>query len=257
MALSKSEIDLIYQELLARHATLAEQDAFSALSNNVSALQLQQHIITLPEATNIVDPIFRLYQGAFGRLPDAVDPNGNFDSGAQSGFWVNVNAVRDGVSIQGLANAFVASSEFHDLYGSTTVTPALITAFYHNILGRDPSSAEVGAWVDTGLDAGGILHGFTQSTEFTARSQASVNQSKLDLCPLPPPPPEFSLDGDVDLLSGVDEGNALALTLQGPESAAGQTFSYIIRGIDPEDIVGGQLVGLGDAGSEWDRALHP
>ena len=146
MALSGPEIDLIYQEVLARHATVDEQDAFSALSNSVSPTQIQLDIVTLPETTDIVDPVFRLYQGAFGRLPDAVDPDGNFDSGAQSGFWVNVNAVRNGVSLQGLADAFVASSEFHDLYGSTTVTPALITAFYHNILGRDPSSAEVGAW---------------------------------------------------------------------------------------------------------------
>ena len=70
-----------------------------------------------------------------------------------------------------------------------------------------------------------------------------MNQSIHDLCPLPPPPPEYSLDLDLDQYNGVNEGDAVRLTLQGPASAAGQTFSYIIRGIDPEDIVGGQLVG--------------
>ena len=123
----------------------------------------------------------RLYQGAFGRLPDSIDPNGNFDTGAQSGFWVNTNALRCGITLQRLAAAFVVSAEFIDLYGTTTVTPALITAYYQNILGRDPSSAEVSAWQATGLNASQILIGFTQSTEFITRSQASVDAFKVAL----------------------------------------------------------------------------
>ena len=42
--------------------------------------------------------------GRFQSFPDALDPNGNFDTGAQSGFWVNVNAMRNGVDV---AQAFV------------------------------------------------------------------------------------------------------------------------------------------------------
>ena len=171
----------MYMEVLSRAATAAEQSAFSALSSSESTAQIRQDISTLPEATNLVDPLVRLYQGAFGRLPDTIDPNGNFDSGAQSGFWVNTNALRGGISLLSLSQAFVVSAEFNTLYGSTTVTPALITAFYQHILGRDPASSEVAAWQATGLDAAHILIGFTQSAEFIASSQTSVNAFKVAL----------------------------------------------------------------------------
>src|SRR4051794_4474431 len=107
MALTKAQIDLMYEGVLARHATAAEQAAFSALSNSESTAQIELDIATLPEATSLADPLIRLYQGAFGRTPDAADPNGNFDTGAQSGYWVNLNALRNGVSLLGLAQAFV------------------------------------------------------------------------------------------------------------------------------------------------------
>lgn len=250
MALTKSQIDLIYQEVLARHASAAEQDAFSALSSSVPVADIQRVIVSLPEARDIVDPVIRLYQGAFGRLPDTIEPNGDFDTGPQSGFWVNVNAVRNGITLLGLAKAFVVSPEFHDLFGSTIVTPALITAFYERILARDPSSSEVGAWAATGLDAASILLGFTQSVEFMERSRDPIDEFKLDLAnglhpsgPLPPPPPEYTLDSDADLIAGVDEGGSVSFTVQAPISRAGQTFSYIIRGLNADDVVGGQITG--------------
>ena len=180
MALSTKQIDDMYLDVLSRHATTAEQLAFSALADTQPTIEIQEDIATLPEATTFVDPLVRLYQGAFGRL-DSIDPNGNFDTGAQSGFWVNTNALRSGITLQQMAAAFVASSEFIDLYGTTTVTPALITAYYQNILGRAPSSAEVSAWQATGLNASQILIGFTQSTEFITRSQASVDAFKIAL----------------------------------------------------------------------------
>ena len=250
MALTAAQIDLRYEEVLARHATPAEQQAFAALSLTQSNAQIDADIATLPEATSFVDPIVRLYQGAFGRLPDTIDPNGNFDTGAQSGYWVNVNAFRSGVSLVAMAEAFVASAEFHNLYGTTTVTPALITAFYQHILGRDPASSEVAAWQATGLDAAHILLGFTQSTEFVNSSQPFVDQFKEALAegqhpngPLPSPGPAVTLVSDHDA-TGVNEGSTVTFTLQSTNPADfGHTFSYNISGIDASRIAGGQLVG--------------
>jgi len=251
MALTKAQIDLMYEGVLARHATAAEQAAFSALSNSESTAQIELDIATLPEATSLADPLIRLYQGAFGRTPDAADPNGNFDTGAQSGYWVNLNALRSGVTLLGLAQAFVVSAEFNALYGSTSVTPALITAFYQHILGRDPSSAEVAAWQATGLDAAHILIGFTQSTEFIARSQAAIDAFKVQLAngtppapgPLPPPPAQLTLEDDHN--GSVNEGQTVTFTLQSTNAADfGKTFSYNISGsVSAADIVGGSLVG--------------
>src|ERR1700754_4888333 len=104
-------MDLIFLEGLRRQHSEAGKRAFSALSKSEGTAQIQQDISTLPEATNLVDPLVRLYQGAFGRLPDSIDPNSNFDTGAQSGFWVNTNALRSGVTLLGLAQAFVVSAE--------------------------------------------------------------------------------------------------------------------------------------------------
>lgn len=248
MALTKAQIDLMYEEVLSRHATASEQAQFSSLSNSEATSQIELDIATLPEATSFVDPVVRLYQGAFGRLPDSIDPNGNFDTGAQSGLWANTNALRSGVSLLGLAQAFVGSQEFLNLYGSTTVTAALITSYYEHILGRDPSSAEVAGWIATGQNAAQILIGFTQSTEFIARSQASVDAYKVALAdgqhpagPLPPPPATLSVDSDV---TSVNEGGSVTFTLQSLNSADfGKAFSYTLNGIQAADIVGGQLSG--------------
>ena len=250
MALSNTDIDLMYEEVLARHATTAEQQAFAALSLTQTKAAIEADVATLPEATALADPLIRLYQGAFGRLPDTIDPNGNYDTGAQSGYWVNMNALRSGVTLVGMAEAFVVSSEFHTLYGTTSVTSALITAYYQHILGRDPSSAEVAAWQATGLDAAHILVGFTQSAEFIARSQTSVDAFKIALAdgqhpagPLPPPPPQLTLTSDHDI-GGVNEGQTVTFTLQSTSSADfGKTFSYNISGVSAADIVGGQLAG--------------
>ena len=246
MALTTGQIDVMYEEVLARHATAAEAQAFSALSVSQSTLQIETDIATLPEATQFVDPIIRLYQGAFGRLPDT---NLSFGSPA-SGFWVNVNAFRSGVSLVSMAEAFVASAEFSALYGTTAVTPVLITAFYQHILGRAPSSGEVAAWQATGLDAAHILLGFTQSTEFVHSSQPFVDAAKVELAqgqvlhgPLPSPGPAVTLVSDHDA-TGVNEGSTVTFTLQSTNAADfGHTFAYTLTGIDASRIVGGQLTG--------------
>ena len=59
--------------------------------------------------------------------------------------------------------------------------------------------------------------------------------------PLSPPPPEYTLECDADLIAGVDEGNSVTFTVQAPVSKAGQTFSYIIRNLNADDVVGGQI----------------
>src|SRR5580692_3220974 len=146
MSLTGAQINVFYEELLARQATAAEQAAFVALSQTHATADIQQAIETLPEVANLVDPVIRLYQGAFGRVPDTV---GNFGGPGSSGFWVNVNALRNGISLQNLAEAFTVSAEFKALYGSNAVTPALIQAYYHHILNRDGSTAEVASWVNS------------------------------------------------------------------------------------------------------------
>jgi hypothetical protein len=246
MALTNQDIDLFYLEVLARHATQAEQATFAALSNSESSAQIRADIATLPEATTFVDPVIRLYQGAFGRVPDTADPQGDtvaaFDTGATSGYWANVNAYRSGISLLALAEAFTHSQEFINLYGSSNVTAALITAYYQHILGRDPASTEVSAWLNAKdsaghpLDAAQILLGFTQSTEYIGRSQASIDTFKANLAAGIHAggglviPSDYTLTSDHDAAGSVDEGHTITYTLKGPSGDAGNTFAYNFSG---------------------------
>jgi hypothetical protein len=181
MGETAGQIDTTYLEVLARHATSDEQIEWADLSQSEMGQRVDHLIIQIPEVATLVDPVMRLYLGAFNRFPDAGDPSGNFDTGPQSGFWVNVNALRNGASVLDLAEAFITSQEFHSLYGTTQVDADLITAFYSHILGRNPTFAEISAWQNTGLDAAHILVGFTESAEFKVVSQSALTLEKLQL----------------------------------------------------------------------------
>lgn len=114
------------------------------------------------EAVQYVDPVVRLYQAAFDRVPD------------QGGFTVNVDALRAVGSDLAIAQAFVLSSEFAAHYGGTTVNSALISALYQNVLGRSGSTAEIQSWLNSGNDAAHLLIGFSDSVEFIAEAQAAT-----------------------------------------------------------------------------------
>jgi S-layer protein len=193
MSLTNSQVDTMYVDLLARHATAAEIATWVALSATQTTAQIEAQIEALPEVAAFVEPVIRLYQGAFGRVPDT-------SGGLSSGFAVNVNALRSGVSVPALAEAFTVSPEFLAIYGSNAVTPALISAYYQHILGRSATTAEINAWSSAHLDAAQILVGVTQSAEYTAESLAAVKNFETALLNgghptgtlqgnLPPPPP--------------------------------------------------------------------
>jgi hypothetical protein len=130
----------------------------------------------------------------FGRLPDVVDPNGDFDSGLQSGFWNNVNLLRTGsISLIDMAEAFSQSEEGFTHFGVAAqlhIPPSAgyIEELYHVLLNRVGSDAEVAAWQHLNLDVAHLTIGFTESTEYKAKSYA------YDVKPDSPPPPPTIYD---------------------------------------------------------------
>ena len=74
--------------------------------------------------------VFRLYNAAFARLPDA-DGLSN---------WINANE-SGGFSYEQTANEFVNSQESINRYGSNQGDTDYITTVYNNVLDRDPDSA--------------------------------------------------------------------------------------------------------------------
>ena len=143
----------------------SQADVDRLLNNLAIGIPLDPTKSLPDEASQIVDPVIRLYQSAFGRQPDS------------DGFDVNVQFLRDGGTVEQLSAAFTVTAEFTNRFGtSDTVDSAYLTALFLNVLGRTPTDAEVDAWIATGEDRGGVLRGFSESPEYIVNSQADVDR---------------------------------------------------------------------------------
>ena len=90
-----------------------------------------------------VDDIIALYVAYFNRAPDA--------GGLQ--FWAN--AYQNGLSIEGMAAAFVDQPETRALYPSGTSDAAFVAAVYLNVLGRVPDGTGLTFWAGA-LQSGAV-----------------------------------------------------------------------------------------------------
>jgi len=100
--------------------------------------------------------VFRLYQAAFNRKPDA--------SGL--GFWIT--AMDNGTSLHTIANDFMASAEFVSLYGANPSNEAFVTSLYNNVLHRAPDQSGYNFWVtalNNGTPRANVLIDFSESAE--------------------------------------------------------------------------------------------
>jgi hypothetical protein len=78
---------------------------------------------------------YRLYQAALNRTPDV----------AGLGYWISV--LDDKISMNAVSASFIASAEFKSLYGANPTNGELVTAFYRNVLHRDPEAAGYAYWL--------------------------------------------------------------------------------------------------------------
>ncbi len=101
--------------------------------------------------------VYRLYQAAFARTPDA------------EGLRHNIALVDQGMSLEQMSNAFVASAEFAQLYGEQIGDKTFIETLYNNILGREGEAQGVNGWlallVSGEQTRAQVLQGFSESPE--------------------------------------------------------------------------------------------
>lgn len=170
MAYTQDEINTIFQRVLQRDATPQERADFAAFSVTFGNAETVKQIVNSAETNLEVDPIIRLYQAAFGRIPDQAGLNVNVDVLAH-----NPGSIHAGpVDIISISKAFVVSQEFGNLYHggalitdpNAPITEALLQAFYQNVLGRQGSAAEVADWMDNNASIAEVLVGFSQSEEY-------------------------------------------------------------------------------------------
>jgi hypothetical protein len=101
--------------------------------------------------------VFRLYNAAFSRLPDA--------NGLEN--WINGNAAGT-VTYASSAQSFSESQEFKNRYGSNVTDTQFITTLYNNVLGRAPDAAGLSHYQSLlagGKSRGALLLDFSESPE--------------------------------------------------------------------------------------------
>ena len=109
--------------------------------------------------------VYRLYEAVLGRAPD------------QAGLTGWTDELNSGVSLQTVADSFIASTEFQANLSSTSYVD-FITLLYENVLHRAPDQTGINYWYDQlSLDAmteAQVVVGFTQSPEDIADNASAV-----------------------------------------------------------------------------------
>jgi hypothetical protein len=128
--------------------------------NNVERLMFSQYDLAL-DVDGHGGQAYRLYQAAFNRAPD------------QDGIGYWINALDHGVSLQSVAQSFVASAEFQALYGTSLTDAQYVSQLYHNVLHRDGDAGGAAYWLGVlqqGIGREQVLMSFSESPE----NQAAV-----------------------------------------------------------------------------------
>ncbi|MFZ6655077.1 DUF4214 domain-containing protein [Undibacterium sp. TJN19] len=141
--------------------------------NQVERLQFADMTVAL-DINSTAGVAYRIYQAAFNRTPDL----------AGLGYWIG--QMDKGQTLRDVAKSFVASDEFHRLYGNSPTNEQVINAYYQNVLHRAPDQAGLDYWLkqlSTGADTQATaLAGFSESTENQAQVIAKI-QNGIDFIP--------------------------------------------------------------------------
>jgi hypothetical protein len=109
---------------------------------------------------------YRLYRAAFARTPDV----------AGLGYWMGV--LDTGYGLVNVAEGFVGSTEFQNLYAGAATNSAIVTQFYRNVLNREGDAAGQAYWVwilDTkAASVAAVLASFSDSPENISATAAAV-----------------------------------------------------------------------------------
>lgn len=108
------------------------------------------------DSAGVAGEAYRLYKAAFDRESD--------DSGL--GYWIA--QLDNGASLGSVANAFVASDEFQNLYGSNVSDEEFVNLLYHNVLDREADSGGYAYWtneLNSNLTRADVLVSFSESIE--------------------------------------------------------------------------------------------
>ncbi len=171
---TSSSVQSIFEAILQRPADPGEILAF--LDGDVSDIAVAQAVAASPAALAEPATVIRLYEAVFGRKPDVK----GFD------YWVDRLTSEPGFTLYKMAEHFVASKEFADRYGVTSLDgagarQALIEAIYKNVLARAPDAEGLKFWLGTDYTPAQLLVLFSQSKEFIDRAAPEIQRFFIDI----------------------------------------------------------------------------
>ena len=167
-------VTLLYENVLGRLPDVPGLNGWiSNITNGMSRAEVVRRFSESQEHVNLTEPdreafegdadasvyaprIYRLYEGIFGREPDA---------GGFAGWLENF---ANGVSFQEAIARFIDSQEFENQYAGTD-DEGFLTNLYQNVLDRDPDDAGLAGWLNnlmTGWTRADVVERFVESTEF-------------------------------------------------------------------------------------------
>ncbi len=173
MTVSATTVTQYYTGIFRQAPSDAVKAGYQAMANDAAALN------SMLSAANLqVDPVIRLYQTAFNRLPD--------NAGMTA--WV-VPYSTGAITLQAISNGFTQSTEFTTLYPASMSNAQYVGALYWNILQRQGEDAGIKGWVNA-LNSGAltraqVLLGFSESAEFTAKVEPGVNSFLSNIAKTP------------------------------------------------------------------------
>tara|TARA_Y100001978_G_scaffold151115_1_gene136243 strand:- start:96 stop:1451 length:1356 start_codon:yes stop_codon:yes gene_type:complete len=143
-------------------STIDSLTGLSSLNFSDKSIDINKDIIgTFNQVTgkdDVTGRMFRLYNAAFARFPDA--------DGLK--YWIEKNASGEN-SNRVVAQSFLASAEFAERYGSDVTNEKYVETLYVNVLGRNSDIAGYNYWVgnlNNGIETRyEALLGFAESAE--------------------------------------------------------------------------------------------
>jgi len=150
--------------LASGQATLTDQVGTAGTDSlsNVERLQFTDSMVGLDIGSGQTSgEVFRLYQAALNRAPDTTG----------LGYWID--AMDHGTSLTSMANAFIGSTEFTNLYGTHPSDTAFVVNLYANVLHRTPDPGGQNYWL------GQLSHGETRAQVLAEFSESSENITNI------------------------------------------------------------------------------
>lgn len=113
------------------------------------------------DVDGVAGKVYRLYQAAFDRAPDA----------GGLGYWINAMEQYK-MSIAQVAEGFIGSTEFREMYGVNPSKESLVNAMYAHVLHRAADTGGLDFWgkqLQQGMSTAKLLEAFSESAENQAQ----------------------------------------------------------------------------------------